>query len=86
MTYTVPCDILQEKTCNFSCSHLQRSTPDLVEGLKTVFRELCFTPKLPLNPDSNFDLESHLTWCSTQPLATASVANKSNLVRTNCLF
>ena len=42
----------------------------MLGGLKTVFRGLCFTPKLPLNPIST----SSLTWCLLGAvLATAIV-------------
>ena len=40
---------------------LETSTSDLLGGLETVYRGLCFTPKLPLNPI----LTSSLTWCSS---------------------
>ena len=53
---------------------LQRGTSDLPDGLKTLFRRLCFTLKLPLNPIQT----SSLTLCYS--CNTSSVANRSNLV------
>jgi len=62
---------LNDLQTSLSC-HLQR-VRHLLVGLKTVFRGLCFTPKLPLKSILfPLNLESHLVLNS---LATASVAS-----------
>ena len=69
-------------------SRLQRGASNLLEGLKTVFRGVCFTPKFA--SESNFDLESHLVLFLQQQALLASLTGArtiySSLIISNVLY